>query len=302
MRLCPKCRTFSDDELLRFCINDGTPLVSINQTNKLWSEGTEYVRDVKNKIQRKIRRSQIKKVISMLVTTVVVTSVISVITLKSWIHTHPEEVAEIRGEKTKENETVAVVTTEKEEVQIGIESTPLAAVPEVEKARTPDNMEVKIAKKVTESPKTIEITEDVDISKDKKVNTNKNNNTNKNDNTNKSTVSSPPLESCSATDQQRFADEIKRSYTSFWKNKILSQENRLFEKYLKDQKLRQGAQLSVFQNGITVRVDKKCETATATVPIEWTVYSTAQAFLSERKTVSGSEVFTCKKGKIWSCL
>jgi predicted RNA-binding protein YlxR (DUF448 family) len=297
MRFCPKCRTFSDDELLRFCVNDGTPLVSINQTNKLWSEGTEYVREASKSIRRKIRRSQIKKIISMLVTTVVVTSVISVVTLKSWIYTHPKEVAEIRGEKTGESKTVAVVTTEKEEIRINLESTPLAAVPEVEKTPTPNKPEVKITPKVTESPKIVEPPVNVEISTDKKEKVK----TVKNTNTNKNTVLSLPVETCSISDQQRFADEIKRSYSSFWKQKILSQENRLFEKYLKDQKLRNGAQLSVFQNGITVRVDNKCETATATVPIAWTVYSSAQAFLSEVKTVSGSEVFTCKKGKIWSC-
>jgi hypothetical protein len=296
MRICPKCRTFTDDELLRFCKNDGTPLVSINQTNKLWSEGPEYIRQANSIIRREIRRSQIKKIVSMLVTTVIVTCVISVITLKSWIYTHPKEVAEILGEKTAEKETIVELTPKPQETPVIIESTPLAAVPEVERTPIPNKPEVKITPKVTESPKIVELPANVETPIDKKVKTTKNNNTNKN------TVSLPPVETCSVSDQQRFADEIKRSYSSFWKQKILSQENRLFEKYLKDQKLRNGAQLSVFQNSITVRVDNKCETATATVPIAWTVYSSAQAFLSEVKTVKGSEVFTCKKGNIWSCL
>jgi predicted RNA-binding protein YlxR (DUF448 family) len=294
MRFCPKCRTFTDDELLRFCKNDGIPLISIDQTNKLWSKGAEYVREANQTIRREIRRSQIKKIVSMLVTTVVVTSVISVIILNSWMYTHPNEVAEILGEKKKE--IVAQSTPIVAETPLVLESTPLTRLPETERTPTANKPSVKITPKTEESPKIIEPPANADTSANnsRKVKTVKNTNTN-------NIGSSQPVETCSASDQQRFADEIKRSYASFWKQKILSQENRLFEKYLKDQKLRNGAQLSVFQNGITVRVDNKCETATATVPIAWTVYSSAQAFLSEVKTVNGSEVFICNKGKIWSC-
>ncbi len=297
MRICPKCRTFTDDELLRFCKNDGIPLVSIDQTNKLWSEGTEYIRQVNQTIRREIRRSQIKKIVSALVTTVVITSVISVITLKSWMYTHPKEVAEIRGKKNNEKETVAAVTPEKEEIRITLESTPLAAVPEIERTPTANKPEIKPTPKVTESPKIVEPPVNTKTSPEKRVKIVKIDDANNNNNS-----PPPPLNNCTAVIQKRFADEIKSSYGSYWKQRILSQKSILFEKYLKNQKSRDGAELSVYQGRITVSVDNKCETATATVPIAWTVYSSEKAFFSEVKTVNGSEVFTCKKGKIWNCL
>jgi hypothetical protein len=301
MRLCPKCRTYFDDSLLRFCTNDGMPLVSIDQSSELWQKGSEFVSETKNRIQREIRRKLIKKVISTLVTTIVITSVISVVTLQSWIYIYPEEAAKIRREKTPQpvaTPEVAIVATPeipiKPEVPITIEATPILPTPTIKQTPKTDTPINRPDVKITPTPEVTKTPEQPPANKPKIVTINKN--------TNVAINPTPPVNVCTTGNQQRYAEEIKRSYSSFWKQKILIQEGRLFEKYLKDQKLRQGAQLSVYQAGITVNVDAKCETATATVPIAWTVYSTKQAFLSETKTVNGTESFTCRRGKIWSCL
>jgi hypothetical protein len=303
MRLCPKCRTYFDDSLLRFCTNDGMPLVSIDQSSELWQEGSDFIRETNHQIQREIRRTLIKKVISILITTVVITSIISVITLQSWIYSYPEEAAKIRGEKTPQPlatpEITVVATPEFDrsptpENAVNTESTPVLPTPIIKKTPKTDTPINSPDVKITPIPTVAKTPEQLPADKPKVVTINKN--------TNLKVSPTPTVNVCMASDQQRYAEEIKRSYSSFWKQKIMSQESRLFEKYLKDQKFRQGAQLSVYQAGITVNVDAKCETATATVPIAWTVYSTKQAFLSETKTVNGSESFTCRRGKIWSCL
>ncbi len=296
MKLCPKCRTYFEDSLLRFCANDGIPLAELDQTSELWTEGKEYIRETNKKIRREIRRSQIKKTLSILVTTVVVTSVMSVITLRSWIYTHPKETAEIRGEKTEETKIITQSTPKTQESPVIIESTPLISTPVREGLPKTDKPAIKITPKITEAPNTDETSaaDENPSNKNQAAKTNTNSPANKN-------ITLPPSDICAASDRIRFADEIKRSYSSFWKQKILSQKNILFEKYLKGNKSRDGAQLSVFQAGITVNIDSKCETATANVPIEWAVYSAEKAFSGGVKTIKGSESFLCRKGKIWSC-
>lgn len=86
MRHCPKCRSFYDDEQLRFCLQDGVPLVDVNQSDELWREGTDFVRDAQRRLVHRIRVERLKRTVSILITTVLVIMVVSVITMKTWIY------------------------------------------------------------------------------------------------------------------------------------------------------------------------------------------------------------------------
>ena len=83
-----------------FCLKDGMPLVLVNPNDENWS-GRNKFNPRNPALNKEIRKQQLKKVVSTLITTIIVISVISVITLKSWIYTHPEETAKYREEKLR---------------------------------------------------------------------------------------------------------------------------------------------------------------------------------------------------------
>lgn len=86
MRRCPKCRGFYDDELLRFCLKDGVPLVAVNAEDDLWFKGSTFILESNRLAQREITRRRIQKVITMLVTTVLTIMVFYVIAMNAWIY------------------------------------------------------------------------------------------------------------------------------------------------------------------------------------------------------------------------
>ena len=91
MRFCPKCRTFYDDADLKFCPNDGVPLVAVNEKNDLWTEGLESIRETKTRISRETRKKQIKKIVTLLITAILTVMIISVITINGWLYFNPPE-------------------------------------------------------------------------------------------------------------------------------------------------------------------------------------------------------------------
>jgi cytoskeletal protein RodZ len=96
---CPKCRAFYADELLQFCLTDGVPLVKINQSSELWTEGIDSLNETKKKIERAIRRDNVKKFLSYMVSTIVTALVVCVVAINSWIYIKPppksDEIASI---------------------------------------------------------------------------------------------------------------------------------------------------------------------------------------------------------------
>jgi hypothetical protein len=89
LKICPKCRRFYDDADLRFCLNDGVPLIFADE--KLKPEGIAKIRVEKNLLRREMRLRQIKNVVSILVTTVLTIMIISVIVINTWLYLNPEE-------------------------------------------------------------------------------------------------------------------------------------------------------------------------------------------------------------------
>lgn len=95
LRYCPKCKTFSDDGDLRFCLTDGVPLVDIDEDHKKWKEGVDAVNEARRVLKHRELRRGIKRFLSIVTTLFLTVMVISVITLNSWIYFgEPVEIAQ----------------------------------------------------------------------------------------------------------------------------------------------------------------------------------------------------------------
>lgn len=107
MRCCPKCKTFYDDLLLRFCLKDGVPLLEIDQSNQLWTTGKSFINEKNRLIRRETRQQQLKKILQILITICLVIMIICVITLWGWLYQNNPE------DETTQNPTpTATVTPE----------------------------------------------------------------------------------------------------------------------------------------------------------------------------------------------
>ena len=75
MRVCPKCRDYYADRLLRFCLADGTPLVDVDPNSDLWDQATRVIEQKQNVVKTQQRRFKWRRVMlrAMLMTTMVVT-------------------------------------------------------------------------------------------------------------------------------------------------------------------------------------------------------------------------------------
>ena len=86
MNICPKCRAFYDDELLRFCLADGSPLVAVGGNDANWEVGESALRVVKQAVRRETVIQWIKQIVWTLITTIIVVSVIYVVVMNTWIY------------------------------------------------------------------------------------------------------------------------------------------------------------------------------------------------------------------------
>ncbi len=76
MKYCPKCRSFYDDANLAFCQTDGVPLIRLNQSSELWTEGTEAIKTTREIAGKQFRIQKLKRFAKILVTTLITTLVI----------------------------------------------------------------------------------------------------------------------------------------------------------------------------------------------------------------------------------
>lgn len=88
--MCLKCQTFYDDNGVKFCLNDGVPLLNIDRTHDLWEKGSKALRETQKTVTRQIRKQAIKTTVSTTVTTVLTVMVVSVVALNSYIYLNPE--------------------------------------------------------------------------------------------------------------------------------------------------------------------------------------------------------------------
>src|SRR5947207_317813 len=77
MRFCPKCGELYDDQLLAFCLADGTPLGAVSLDSDVWKEGSRAFEQKQTTLKAKQRRLKWQRVVlmTMLMTTLVVTVV-----------------------------------------------------------------------------------------------------------------------------------------------------------------------------------------------------------------------------------
>jgi hypothetical protein len=273
MKLCPKCRTYFEDSLLRFCANDGIPLAELDQTSKLWTEGKEYIRETNRTVHREIRRSQIKKTLSILVTTVVVTSVMSVITLRSWIYTHPKETAEIRGEKTEETKIITQSTPKTQEMPVIIESIPLVSTLVREGLPKTDKPVIKITPTTaTPLPSSIPT-----VSKTiKKI-------------------------ECTEEMKEKAKVDILTSNTGYITSSVGQLEKKLAFKYYSERHPAGVAPMNLYNRGNVFVEVNTCSSATSISKSEW--FPTSDYIRGIVTPYTGTKTFSCKKiGKDWKCV
>lgn len=99
MKFCPKCRSFYKDANLAFCLTDGIPLVEINQSNSLWSEGTNAIETSHKIAFKKARRQKFAKISRTLVMMILLVMVISVVAMNIYVN-FPNKVNEIAESST----------------------------------------------------------------------------------------------------------------------------------------------------------------------------------------------------------
>jgi hypothetical protein len=95
MRTCPKCGDYYADDLLAFCLADGTPLVGVTPHSESWNEGVRVVAEKEAALRKQRRRFRWRHVLMSATTTLVMTTVVCVVTVNSLLYLAPgpEEVS-----------------------------------------------------------------------------------------------------------------------------------------------------------------------------------------------------------------
>ena len=72
--------------MLRFCLNDGSPLAEITESDLLWSEGETYIGEANRQVLRETRKRQFRTMLKTIIMMMLVIMIMSVITLQSWVY------------------------------------------------------------------------------------------------------------------------------------------------------------------------------------------------------------------------
>ncbi len=248
MKICPKCGGFFDDELLRFCLNDGTPLLPVNETDENWTKGLRSIKETKRIIQKETRKRQFRKLVWMLITTVLVIMVISVITLNSWIYfNNPEDE---QKEITKEIPVVETTPTPEPQLTI-VESLTPTETPTPSPTKTP-TPSLTPTKTPTPSP------------------------------------TPSPKPDCSLEKQKQFENTIENQYAKVWKDNFekggknfLSSQRSNFLASCNTQITDSQACVRIFDaSNITmsdspvrksIKADKQCKSVSVSITYNWTI-------------------------------
>jgi hypothetical protein len=90
MRTCPQCLDFYADELLLFCLSDGTPLVGVDPQSEQWSEGQRVIEEKDNVLGRQKRRLKWRRIVLTSMTMLIVAAVVFVVTVNGFIYLKPQ--------------------------------------------------------------------------------------------------------------------------------------------------------------------------------------------------------------------
>lgn len=118
MKVCPKCRSFYDDASLIFCQTDGVPLIRLNQSNELWTEGTEAIKTTREIVSKQFRIQKLKNLAKILVTSFLTMLIISEIVRNTDFYPPTD-----KDEKAKSSSPSPIVKPTKENLS-NIKTTP----------------------------------------------------------------------------------------------------------------------------------------------------------------------------------
>lgn len=90
MRFCTKCGDYYADELLAFCLADGTPLVGVDPHGERWSEALRVVEEKEKALRLLKRRLRWRRLMHVATTTLVTTLVVCVVAVNGLIYLTPE--------------------------------------------------------------------------------------------------------------------------------------------------------------------------------------------------------------------
>jgi outer membrane biosynthesis protein TonB len=282
MRICPKCRKFSDDELLRFCLKDGVPLISVNLSDKLWSEGQESIRETRRTEKREVRKQQLKKVVSTIITTVIIISIFIVITTNSWIYL-AESIPQKEPEIVKNIEEAPKPSPSPETKQIPeiVVESQSPTPTEIKNDRPTQNPTPKPLETKSQTPKpTASVKPTAEPTKTKTI------------------VIKPSPNAVAITPVCNTASEsaeIKRGYSSYFLNQIKGMQPSLARQYMR--KENQAVFVGVTLNNFSLSVSSDCKFATA-IHIYQVILINRNG---SRTPIDLSKSFSCSKNTNWSC-
>jgi hypothetical protein len=91
IRTCPKCGDYYADELLAFCLADGTPLVNVNPHSQNWSEGTRVIEEKENALRKQERRLKRRRLMLRAMTMLMAAIIVLVVVVNGMIYLKPAQ-------------------------------------------------------------------------------------------------------------------------------------------------------------------------------------------------------------------
>ncbi len=281
MRMCLKCRMFYDDKV-KFCLNDGVPLLNLDRTHDLWEKGTKALRETQKTVTRQIRKQSIKTTISTTVTTILTVMVISVVALNSYVYLNPE------APETEQPVMRAALlpSTEPTPAESPSPSQTPTPTPTPSPTVTPDTVDKGLGSNTNDN--TNHNTNHNTSSNTSGNNSNGNSNSNANNNGNGNNSSSV----CSAQEKESSVTAI---YVRYFNNVWMKEIQRIKE--IKDKPYGAIGQLSVDGTRATIRLSENCKQASIRIP-----YHGMANPQGNGASYSGVITATCiNNGGNWSC-
>lgn len=309
LNVCPKCRSFYSDADLRFCLEDGVPLVAVSGSENLRREGEDFIRRTERRVRRETFRKQIRKIVSIIITTILTILVISVLTINSWLYLNPETMETAKNETIQpepqptieasaETEPSAepsaepvlpdgepspeITGTPKPEPSPALEMSPaLTPTPTIEVVKTPTQTRPP---PITSAPVSPPIPIETPVS--------------------------PPIptaEICSQEERSRADLFIKNKYIEIWRKDILKQKEPLQSEIASANDIsfdRISVKLNFSPERISVLISPDCQKAAVKIQVLWTVQANApnvkiRVLPPRRNSVLP---YRCEKtGSSWNC-
>ena len=77
IRNCPKCGAYHADELLTFCLDDGTPLIDVDPSSEKWSEATRVIEQKQSASTKQLRKLKWRRLVLSSMTAVMLIMIVT---------------------------------------------------------------------------------------------------------------------------------------------------------------------------------------------------------------------------------